>query len=68
MKLKISILAILTLLLLCGQSLALDFGSNITRYDRESTSETGWYGKQEDQEIEGLDITLHEERDYLLSE
>ena len=35
MKLKTTFLVALIFLFLCGHALALDFGTNITKYDRE---------------------------------
>ena len=35
-----------------GNAHALTLGTNITIYDGSSSSSTGWYGKQEDQEVE----------------
>ncbi len=54
MKLKTTFLVALIFLFLCGNALALDFGTNITKYDRESTTTdtSSWYGPQEDQEVE----------------
>lgn len=55
---KIFILSLLMLGLISLQNAsATNFGANITIYDKNSSSNTGWYGKQEDQEVEPGCIT-----------
>lgn len=57
MNYKHNLIIIFTFILmsiLCVQnfSFALDFGNNITIYDNTSSSTYGWYGQQEDNEVE----------------
>ena len=47
-----ALLAILVALTLIAPAFALDLGSNITIYDENSSTDSGWYSAQEDDEVE----------------
>lgn len=49
---KILAIAILSIFMMAGTSVALTYSNNITQYDKSSNTTTGWYGMQEDNEVE----------------
>jgi hypothetical protein len=51
-SIKLLAVAIITVFLMAGNGLALDLGANITIYDENSSADSGWYGKDEDGEVE----------------
>ncbi len=51
-KNRLAIILTTFVILFPSLALALDLGTNITIYDKRSSTTSGWYGTQEDQEVE----------------